>query len=149
MVAIDMAEEMLKLGRQNIVAADFENRIQLERADGKKLPYADRAFDAVISNSIVHHIPEPRSVLAEALRVVRPGGLVFFRDLLRPDDDADVRRLVETYAAAANHHQRALFDASLRAALSLDEIRKLLASLRRLHDTVQATSDRHWTWSAI
>jgi ubiquinone/menaquinone biosynthesis C-methylase UbiE len=148
-VAIDMAEEMLKLGRRNVASAGLQDRIQLERADGKKLPYVDHAFDAVISNSIVHHISEPRSVVAEALRVVRPCGLIFFRDLLRPSDHANVRRLVEMYAAGANEHQRALFDASLRAALSLDEISSLLASLGRLHDSVQATSDRHWTWSAI
>ena len=148
-VAIDMAEEMLKLGRQNIAAAGLQNRIQLEQADGKRLPYGDHSFDALISNSIVHHIPEPRSVLAEAIRVVRPGGLIFFRDLLRPSDDAELRRLVGTYAAGANEHQRALFDASLRAALSLEEISSLTASIGRLHYPVQATSDRHWTWSAV
>ena len=105
------------------------------------------SFDAVMSNSIVHHIPEPRDVLAEALRVVRPGGLIFIRDLLRPADDATVRRLVDTYAAGANDHQRFLLDASLRAALSLGEIRDLVASFGFLPDTVKATSDRHWTWS--
>jgi len=36
------------------------------------LPYGDGTFAAVMSNSIVHHIPEPRSVLAEMARVVQP-----------------------------------------------------------------------------
>ena len=40
-------------------------------------------FGAVMSNSIVHHIPEPASVLAEMVRVAAPGGLLFVRDLLR------------------------------------------------------------------
>ncbi|HEX3997011.1 MAG TPA: class I SAM-dependent methyltransferase [Pirellulales bacterium] len=146
-VAIDLAEEMLKLGRANVDRAGMQTRIRLERVDGKRLPYADGSFAAVISNSIVHHIPEPRSVLAEALRVVRRGGLVFVRDLLRPADDATVGYLVETYAAGANERQRALFDASLRAALSLEEIRMLVETLECPSATVQATSDRHWTWS--
>ena len=146
-VAIDLAEEMLKLARLNVEAASLLDRIRLERVDGKRLPYANGMFAAVISNSIVHHIPEPRSVLAEALRVVRPGGLIFIRDLLRPADDATVRRLVDAYAAGANDHQRFLLDASLRAALSLGEIRELVASFGFSPDMVEATSDRHWTWS--
>lgn len=147
-VGIDLAQEMLKLGQVNVEAAGFADRIRLGRVDGKQLPYAAKSFAAVISNSIVHHIPEPRSVLAEALRVVRSGGLVFFRDLMRPTDDAEVRRLVDVYAAGANDHQRALFDASLRAALDLPEIREIVASLGIDSQAVQATSDRHWTWSA-
>jgi ubiquinone/menaquinone biosynthesis C-methylase UbiE len=146
-VAIDLAEEMLKLARLNVEAAGLQDRIRLERVDGKRLAYADGMFAAVISNSIVHHIPEPRSVLAEALRVVRPGGLIFIRDLLRPAADATVRHLVDTYAAGANDHQRFLLDASLRAALSLGEIRELVASLGFSPEMVEATSDRHWTWS--
>lgn len=147
-VGIDLAQEMLKLGQVNVEAAGFADRIRLGRVDGKQLPYAAESFAAVISNSIVHHIPEPRSVLAEALRVVRSGGLVFFRDLMRPTDDAEVRRLVDVYAAGANDHQRALFDASLRAALDLPEIREIVASLGIDSQAVQSTSDRHWTWSA-
>lgn len=146
-VAIDLADEMLKLARRNIEAAGLQDRIRLQRVDGKRLPYTDGMFAAVISNSIVHHIPLPRDVLAEALRVVRPGGLIFVRDLLRPADDATVRHLVDTYAAGANEHQRFLLDASLRAALSLDEIRGLVVSLGFAPDSVRATSDRHWTWS--
>jgi ubiquinone/menaquinone biosynthesis C-methylase UbiE len=146
-VAIDLADEMLKLARRNVNAAGLQDRIRVQRVDGKRLPYADGAFAAVISNSIVHHIPEPRDVLAEALRVVRPGGLIFVRDLLRPADDATVRQLVDTYAAGANDHQRFLLAASLRAALSLDEIRELVASLGFSPDSVRAGSDRHWTWT--
>jgi ubiquinone/menaquinone biosynthesis C-methylase UbiE len=148
-VAIDLAEEMVKLARLNVNRAGFGDRIRLQRVDSKQLSYADGMFAAVISNSIVHHIPEPGAVLAEAVRVVRPGGLIFIRDLLRPRDDATVRDLVELYAAGANQRQRALFDASLRAALDLGEIRALTASLGFAPDRVQATSDRHWTWAVV
>ena len=118
-VAIDLAEEMLKLARANVARAGLAAQIELERVDAKGLPFADGHFAAVISNSIVHHIPEPRGALAEAVRVVRSGGLVFVRDLSRPRDDAQVLELVSQYAAATNDHQRQLFDQSLRAALSL------------------------------
>jgi ubiquinone/menaquinone biosynthesis C-methylase UbiE len=146
--AVDLAAEMLQVAKINVRSADLADRIRLERIDAKRLPYRDGQFDAVISNSIVHHIPEPRGALAEAVRVVRGGGLVFIRDLLRPPDDGSVRRLVETYAAGCNEHQRKMFDDSLRAALNLDEVRALVADLGFAPESVQATSDRHWTWCA-
>jgi SAM-dependent methyltransferase len=148
LMAIDMAAEMLQIARRNIEFASFRERIKLDRVDGKQLPYADGRFDAIVSNSIVHHIPEPRAVLAEAIRVTRPGGLIFIRDLLRPDDEATIQHLVATYASDCNDHQRAMFDASLHAALNLDEIRALVTDLGFPADSVRTTSDRHWTWTA-
>lgn len=146
-LAIDLAESMLAVGRQNIEKAGFSRRIQLEQIDAKRLSYANDRFAAVMSNSIVHHIPDPAKVLAEAYRVLRPDGLLFIRDLLRPQDDGTVRQLVDTYAAGANEHQRQLFDASLRAALSLEEVRDLVSRLGHQPNQVRQTSDRHWTWA--
>ncbi len=147
-VAVDLAEHMLRLGRENVRRAGFADRIRLERHDAKQLPYAAGSFAALISNSIVHHIPEPRRVLAEMVRVTCPGGLLFVRDLARPADDAAVKHLVATYAGDANAQQQALFEASLRAALTLAEVRGLVAGLGSDPSTVQLTSDRHWTWRA-
>lgn len=148
LVAIDLAESMLDLARKNVAAAGFSQQIRLEKIDAKQLPYLSESFAAVISNSIVHHIPEPHDVLAEACRALQAGGVLFVRDLLRPKDDASVHHLVDTYATGANAHQRQLFEASLRAALSLDEIRHIVSRLGHQVEEVQQTSDRHWTWIA-
>ena len=148
-VAVDLADPMLALARRNVDRAGLAARIQLEKGDGKRLPYADSIFFAVMSNSIVHHIPEPKSALEEALRVTRRGGRLFFRDLLRPESDAEVRRLVDTYAAGADDHQRFLFDASLRAALTLDEVKAVVDALGLCRNCVVQTSDRHWTFASI
>lgn len=146
--AIDLAVAMLNLGRNNVEIAGLRDQIRLDRVDAKQLPYADGEFVLVMSNSIVHHIPEPRAVLGEAVRVLAEGGLIFIRDLLRPADNATVQHLVATYAADANEHQRQLFDQSLRAALSLDEVRELAAGAGLPSEAVRQTSDRHWTLSA-
>jgi ubiquinone/menaquinone biosynthesis C-methylase UbiE len=146
--AIDFAAEMLKLAAANVMRAGLDRRIRLEHCDAKRLPYADASFRAVISNSIVHHIPEPVYVLREMVRMTRPGGRLFIRDLLRPGDDAQLRRLVQMYAGNANAHQEQMFEASLRAALTLDEIRQLVRELGFLAETVRQTTDRHWTWTA-
>ena len=145
---IDLAEHMLRVGRQNVERADLSKRIQLRLCDAKHTPFANSQFAAVMSNSIVHHIPEPGNVLAEMVRVVRPGGRLFVRDLLRPSDEPTLAHLVATYAGDANAHQQQMFRESLCAALTLTEIRSLVSSLGFDPATVQQTTDRHWTWTA-
>ena len=149
-LAIDLAEEMLRLAERNVAAARLSGRIRLQQVDAKRLPFADGQFAVVMSNSIVHHITEPSTALAEAVRVLRsPGGLFFVRDLARPFEDAQVGQLVATYAADCSDRQRQLFDDSLRAALSVEEIRQLAIELGCDPQCVTATSDRHWTWQQI
>ncbi len=146
--AVDAAAEMLKLADANIAAAGLATRIGTELVDAKGLPHPDGRFTAVASNSIVHHIPEPASVFAEMVRVCAPGGVLFVRDLHRPESAAEVERLVDLYAAGANEHQRQLFRQSLHAALTVAEVRELVGRLGFAADTVAQTSDRHWTWAA-
>ncbi len=146
-VAIEYAGHMLDLAARNVRQAGLADRIQLQRCDAKQLPFADRSFSAAISNSIVHHIPEPVRVLQEMVRVTTVGGCLFVRDLLRPETEEELRRLVTVYAGEANAHQRAMFDASLRAALTLEEVRELVRSLGFAAESVRQTSDRHWTWT--
>lgn len=148
-VAVDLSAEMLKLARHNVERRGLTARIECRLADAKRAPWQDDEFAAVISNSIVHHVAEPWRVLAQAVRVCRPGGLVFFRDLLRPDDLDQLQWLVDAYAAGANGHQRSLLAASLHAALTLDEMRRLVADLGLPPETVAQSSDRHWTWTAV
>ncbi len=148
LIAADAAVSMLDLARLNIEIAGVRDRIQLDQSDVKQMAYGDAMFDAVISNSIVHHIPEPCAVIREAIRVTRPKGLLFFRDLKRPADEAEVDRIVASYASDCNEHQRMLFRDSLHAALTLEEMQALIANLGFAPQTVQATSDRHWTWCA-
>jgi len=148
-MAIDLSVAMLELARLNIEVGGLIDRIALTHIDSKELLYEDEQFDVVMSNSIVHHIPEPSTVIAEAVRVTKSGGRLFFRDLLRPRDDSTVEQLVATYAGEADARQRKLFDDSLRAALSLEEVREMVVALGFAPESVAATSDRHWTWDAV
>ncbi len=145
--AIDLATHMLAVARENVRRAGLEGRIEVERCDAKRIPFEDERFEAVISNSIVHHIPEPGPVLAEMVRVTGSNGWLFVRDLLRPDDEAQLRHLVETYAGEANAHQQQMFGDSLHAALTLAEVRERVAALGYPAESVRQTTDRHWTWA--
>lgn len=151
-VGIDLAVHMLDVGSKNVAEAGFADRITLAKADAKAMPYANDSFDSAVSNSIIHHIPEPIAVLAEMIRVTRPGGLVFVRDLVRPADEAAIEQLTSTYEAPADPGERpsferqlALFRASLGAALTLEEVDAIVTRAGGPPDSVRMTSDRHWT----
>jgi ubiquinone/menaquinone biosynthesis C-methylase UbiE len=158
-IGIDLAESMLAVGRENVNAAGLGERITLEARDAKQTHWPHGQFDAVMSNSIVHHIPEPIDALAEMWRLVREGGVLFIRDLRRPIDVEELARLVTRHGGApssndpklvASHaRQKRLFAASLHAALSTDEVQVLAARIGIDADAISATGDRHWTLSAI
>jgi len=148
-MAADMAVSMLDLALYNVEVAGMRDRVQLQQMDAKDLPCEDEMFTNVISNSIIHHIPEPMTCLQEAVRVTAPRGSLFFRDLLRPDDDAILEQLVETYTGEENERQQKMFADSLRAALSLAEMRDFVSQLGFPAESVQQTSDRHWTWVGV
>ncbi len=148
-IAIDLAAEMLKVAKQNVEKADCAKRIKLEQIDSKQLPYEDHSFDAVMSNSIVHHIPTPQTCIAEMLRVLKPGGLIFVRDLLRPESQEELDSLVATYAADANSHQRKMFAESLHAALTISELHEILNNLNSPSTWATQTTDRHWTMQGV
>jgi ubiquinone/menaquinone biosynthesis C-methylase UbiE len=148
-MAADFSVPMLEMARYNIEIAGLIEQIQLAHLDAKALPCPDDYFDTVICNGTLHHFADPSIVLAEAIRVTKPGGRLFFRDLLRPDSEEEVSALVQSFAGQASERQQQLFADSLRAGLTLQEIQELVARLGFDAATVSRTSDRHWTWNAV
>lgn len=144
-VAIDLSAEMLKRAKANVQSAEFSDRIEFKLVDAKRIPFTAGEFATVVSNSILHHIPEPLASLSEMVRVLTPGGFLFVRDLLRPQTEVELEALVSTYAGKSTPRQRQLFRQSLHAALTIDEVASLLARLGLDRQWVRATSDRHWT----
>ena len=147
-LAVDLSISMLDLAKINVEVAGFPHRIQLDHIDAKGISYEDGQFAAVISNSIVHHIPQPAAVFAEAARLAATGGQLFFRDLARPASVEAVEQLVTTYAGNEPEPSQRMFRESLYAALTVDEVRDIIQPLGFPADSVNMTSDRHWTWSA-
>jgi ubiquinone/menaquinone biosynthesis C-methylase UbiE len=154
-VAIDLADHMLTLARKNVANAKLEGRITLEKRDAKSAGWPDGRFEVVLSNTILHHIPDPTDLVREMWRLTAKGGTIFLRDLARPSSAAEVRALVAKHggtaassdarAVEAHARQVALFEASLHAALTLDEIRARVSALGIPGSAVTMTSDRHWT----
>ncbi|MEN9673135.1 MAG: hypothetical protein RL553_1400, partial [Planctomycetota bacterium] len=146
--AIDLAESMLTLGNKNIQTARLEDSITLVQIDSKKMPYPDESFDQVVSNSIIHHIPIPVECFKEMIRVTKKDGLLFIRDLLRPDSIAELQNIVNLHAGDATPKQKQLFTDSLHASLSLTEVREMVKLFGFEAFTVIQSSNRHWTFTA-
>lgn len=145
-MAVDASISMLEQAKINIDVAALRDRIQLEHDDAKRLEaFEDGMFDLVMSNSLLHHLPQPRLALEQAIRLTKAGGRIFHRDLLRPESEAAVEALVAQHAATEPAASQQLLRQSLHAALSLEEIRELAVAIGLPAASVQVTSDRHWT----
>jgi ubiquinone/menaquinone biosynthesis C-methylase UbiE len=142
-VAVDLALHMLAFAERHVAASPHKDRVDLRHADAKALPFPDGSFDAVFSNTILHHIPDPRLFLKEARRVLRPGGALLIRDLFRPPTAERAAELTQLHAADATPYQQELLRASLCAALTPEELRKIAneAGLRKAE--LVTDSDRH------
>ena len=141
---LDGAEAMLAFGRHALRAdSALAQRVELvcERLPSPRLARA--GFDAVLSNSLLHHLKQPE-VLWQTLRgCARAGAAVLVMDLARPGSPTAADRLVAEYAADAPEVLRRDFRNSLFAAFTPDEVRAQLvdANLRGL--SVAMVSDRH------
>ena len=143
-LALDAAESMLSLAVENVRAAGLAGRVIPTRGNIRGIPLPAGAADAVVCNTVLHHLADPVEAVRDFVRVLRPGGTLFIRDLYRPDTQVEVERLVALHAADATPTARKLFADSLPAGLTLDEARQTAAAAG-LDATVEMTSDRHWT----
>ena len=142
---IDLAQSMLIIGQRNVAEAGLNQRIRLERVDSKRMPYPDLEFDMIVSNSLVHHIPDPLSFFQEIKRLVRPGGAILIRDLIRPESEDIVNELVAKIGEEYDTHQQQLFRDSLKAALTLVEVQELIDRAGLAQVKLTQSSALHWT----
>ncbi len=147
--AVDASPSMLSIAQENISKANLCKRIECLLTDAKESAVGDNTADTLISNSLVHHLAEPRHAILEMVRITKPKGRLFVRDLYRPSTQAEVERLVMQHAGQENAFCQQLFRQSLQAALTLDEIQLLVSDLGFSAASVTMTSDRHWTWDAL
>jgi ubiquinone/menaquinone biosynthesis C-methylase UbiE len=77
-------------------------RVAFFHGDAEALPWPDGSFDAVVSNFGVHHLPHPLIALAQAWRVLKPGGRLAFTVWARPDRNIAWRLLFDAVRRHGN-----------------------------------------------
>ena len=141
--AVEMSTEMLAVAARNRAREGV--KLHLVAADAKHVPFASQSVGMITSNSLIHHIPDPRVVFHEIARIVRPGAPILIRDLVRPESEKALDQLVEAHAAPWSPLQRTLFADSLHAALTLEEVRQMLDQCGLTDVKVAQITDRHWS----
>jgi arsenite methyltransferase len=94
---LDMTDEMLALARQNQEKAGVKN-VEFLKGEIEKIPLPDNAVDVVISNCVINLSADKDKVLAEAFRVLRPGGRFAVSDVVvRGEVPAEIRKNIELW----------------------------------------------------
>jgi len=83
-VAVDRSERMLAALRRRLGDPDG---LELRPGGAEALPLDDASVDGVLANMLLHHVDDPRAVLAEMARVLRPGGRLALTDLESHDHE--------------------------------------------------------------
>lgn len=110
-VGVDRVPELLARARER--AAAFDN-VTFVEADITKLPFEDSSFDLAGTLRTLHHVPRPELVIAELVRVTRPGGVVVVIDQIAPVDPLAALAVDRFERARDPGHARLLPEIDLR-----------------------------------
>jgi arsenite methyltransferase len=113
-IGLDMTDEMLELARANAAEAGVAN-VEFVKGYMEDIPLADGTVDVVISNCVINLAADKRKVLAEAARVLRPGGRFAISDVIAdPDMDRATREDMQQWTGCvAGALTRGQFEAML------------------------------------
>ena len=119
---LDMTDEMLALARENQAKAGLTN-VEFLKGEIERIPLPDNSVDVIISNCVINLSADKDRVIAEAFRVLKPGGRLAVSDVVVRGDDlpAEVRRSLELWvgcvagALEESTYRRKLSDAGFEA----------------------------------
>ena len=146
--AVDASRPMLDLAAEAIARSGLANRITLccERFQSLNLP---EQADALLSNSLLHHVPNPLQFWFRLKQLAKPGACVLVMDLLRPDSPESAQALVDQYAADEDPILKRDFYNSLLAAFTEDDVAAQLAEMNLSRLLIDVPDDRHWVVGGV
>ena len=136
---VDLAASAIELARANFAQQRLEGEFKV--ANGEQLPFADNAFDLVYAHGVVQYTAEPRRLVEECRRVLKPGGLAIFQVYNRV---SWLNALSKIMKVGLEHD-----DAPVLLKFSIGEFRSLLAAfsdVRIVPERFPVKSRLHGGW---
>ena len=141
---LDGSAPMLEFGRARLGGdSGLASRVRFVQGilPGARLPHS--GYDAIVSNSLLHHLHDPRVLWRSVHSAGAPGAAVLVMDLYRPASEGQAQEIVETYAGEEPEVLKRDFYNSLCAAFEPGEVREQLDSCGLSALAVRIVSDRH------
>lgn len=113
---LDLSHDMLTVARANLERAGLDH-CQVRQGDIYRLPFADGSFDAITIHQVLHFLDQPATALAEAARVLRPGGHLLLVDF--------APHQLEELRAEHNHRRLGFADKDVEAWLQAAHLQQL------------------------
>ena len=105
-LGVDASRAMLALARARLARPGFSH-CAVRLADMYRLPLPDGGFDLVLMHMVLHHAEDPAAALAEAARVLRPGGRLVVVDLAPHENAEALHRLAHRWPGFSDEAMRA------------------------------------------
>ena len=108
-IAVDRSGEMLQAARRRLKGT---TNVEIRRGELEALPIADGELEAATLLLVLHHLPDPAAALAEAARVLKPGGRLLIADMLPHDREEYRQQMGHVWLGFADDHMHRLLDAA-------------------------------------
>ena len=142
-IGFDASAPMIQWADQALSKAGLSERVTFRCERFQDIAGANQA-DAIVSNSLLHHLPNPLQFWNRIRQLVKPGSPVLVMDLLRPESPEAAQAIVDQYAANEPDILRRDFYNSLLAAFTEDEVTSQLARMNLTRLLIDVIDDRHW-----
>jgi ArsR family transcriptional regulator len=106
-IGVDASDEMLAAARARAAAL---TNVDVRRGALEALPIADGTLDAAVMLLVLHHVPAPAAALADARRVLRPGGSLLVVDMVAHDREQYRQQMGHVWLGFSDDHVRRLLD---------------------------------------
>lgn len=141
--AIDGSKAMLDCAHKFTAAAGLQGRITYHHKLIQDIEPDGKVWDAIISSSLLHHLPDPALLWEVIKRFSSANTKVFVMDLYRPDSNAEAIALTERLTQGAPAVSKRDFYNSLLAAYRPEEVEAQLRNAGLTNLKVRTVSDRH------
>jgi ubiquinone/menaquinone biosynthesis C-methylase UbiE len=124
LTGLEISPKMISMAEKNAMEYGFEGRVKYVEGDAQKMPFESNTFDGVFTNGSLHEWSQPRRILDELFRVLKPGGKYFVSDMRR-----DMGPLMKWFMKLVTKPKeiRPGLTSSINASYTIEEIEAILA----------------------